>query len=139
FLLLFCRITDYKCQLEAALLELEDLKKDRTRQAEMVETIVQQRDMYRSLVAQYQGKPLSVIESPKEKQTPTQVGATSFHSPKEDVKLAEMKAELKRLQEEYENYRKEKSETIRFVNDQLNRFREENSDMRVKNTKLTSQ
>ncbi|XP_076329800.1 nucleoprotein TPR-like isoform X2 [Tachypleus tridentatus] len=132
------KITDYKHQLEAALLELEDLKKDRERQAQMVETIVQQRDMYRSLIAQYQGKPLPLIKSPKEKQTPTQGGATLI-SHEEDIKLVEVKAELKRLQEDYENYRKEKSETLRFVNEQLNKFREENSDMRVKNTKLTSQ
>ena len=45
-------LQDLRLQLQVALGEVEDLREGRERQKEMVEAIVQQRDMYRTLLAQ---------------------------------------------------------------------------------------
>ena len=51
-------IQDLRGQLESALGEVEDLREARERQKEMVEAIVKQRDMYRTLLAQATPLPL---------------------------------------------------------------------------------
>ena len=53
------RVMELKQQLEGASRELEQLRSDRTRHAEMVEAIVRQRDMYRVLLQQGGSAPVS--------------------------------------------------------------------------------
>lgn len=56
---------ELRTQLESALHEVEQLHEARERQREMVESIVKQRDMYRTLLAQ--ATPLPPDKSPRAK------------------------------------------------------------------------
>ena len=55
------RVMELQQQLEEASCELEQLRLDRTRHAEMVEAIVRQRDMYRVLLQQGGSSPVSFL------------------------------------------------------------------------------
>jgi hypothetical protein len=56
------RTAELKQQLEKALGELEELRGARQREAEMVESIVRQRDMYRVLYSQSGASPVSLLK-----------------------------------------------------------------------------
>ena len=71
---IFFSFQDLRSQLDAALQEMDDLRERRERQKEMVEAIVKQRDMYRTLLAQATPLPQ---ESPQVRKTDNMVPATS--------------------------------------------------------------
>ncbi|ELT90344.1 hypothetical protein CAPTEDRAFT_206515, partial [Capitella teleta] len=149
---------ELKQQLEKALGELEELRGSRQREAEMVESIVRQRDMYRVLYTQSGASPLpsniptstpaSALGAspilPRSKKTPLpspqtpNIPASRFSQ--EDAKILEdTKAALSQLKEEFSSYRKEKSENESMSSEQLEKFRNEASEMKLKNAKLSSQ
>ncbi|XP_030839084.1 nucleoprotein TPR isoform X3 [Strongylocentrotus purpuratus] len=141
------KTAELKKQLEESIEELDGMRSARSRQTEMVESIVRQRDMYRVLLAQTGASPPPLPTSPFT--TPTQ---KSLHKKSPLVTTAsqkspglllpsnqETKVALDTLQTEFDTYRKEKGENERMLNEQLEKFRQELSDFRVQNTKLSSQ
>lgn len=104
------QIRDQK--LEQAYRELQELKDTRTKQTEMMELIVRQRDMYKVLAESKSTKstvptlPTNIIESQSQNSTDYQ-------------KM------LNDLQEDYESYRKEKNESEKLNNEQLVKVKEE--------------
>ncbi|XP_077991395.1 nucleoprotein TPR-like [Glandiceps talaboti] len=134
-------------RLGKALEEIDELRTARNRQAEMVEGIVRQRDMYRVLLAQKGDTPITPMPllvsgspSPLAMSTPAQASQISPASMATDSTAAiEAKAALGQLQAEFENYKKEKGESEKMLNEQLDKMREELSEFRVQNAKLSSQ
>ncbi|CAL1291713.1 unnamed protein product [Larinioides sclopetarius] len=113
--------------------QLEDLQKKRSKQSEILETIIRQRDMYRvlltsqgfseSLLGQSDGSPM--------------LQKSSAFSP--DPQLKETKSAMNQLQAEFNNYKKEKAENERMLNEQVDKMRIEMSDLKIQNAKLASQ
>ncbi|KAK3607529.1 hypothetical protein CHS0354_025782 [Potamilus streckersoni] len=134
---------ELKEQLDTALQELEELKEARGRQAELVESIVRQRDMYRVLLQQGDSvSPLSpaLTSTPfpaNKSRSPATLGLES--SPESGKKLEETLAALKQLQAEFVMYKKEKAENEKIENEQMEKCKEELSNLRVQNAKLSSQ
>ncbi|XP_013390064.1 nucleoprotein TPR [Lingula anatina] len=133
------RTLELQKQLESAMEELEEMKAGRERQAQMVDSIVRQRDMYRVLLSQSGGQ---TMPSPRQMSTPgpSVLLSPALKSPDADSKgLEEARAALKELQREYEFYKKEKNETEKQLNEQIDKLKQEMSEMRVQNAKLSSQ
>ncbi len=88
--------------LEESMRELEDLKRARARQEEMVAAIVEQRDMYRLLLAQESQKLLSESSS-SDMKVDGGVGSETSGGIKElSRKLVEAESEVRRMTEECE-------------------------------------
>ncbi|XP_014791097.1 nucleoprotein TPR isoform X3 [Octopus bimaculoides] len=145
---------ELKQSLDNAMEELEELKTSRTRQEELVESIIRQRDMYRVLYQESTQVSNVQTATPvrghgrgsyrargKYQQTPQSMPATPFNpfSPNKDKELEDMKMALQELQTEYATYKREKGENDKILNGQLEKLRGDISDMRVQNTKLASQ
>ncbi|CAL1544987.1 unnamed protein product [Lymnaea stagnalis] len=139
---------ELKDQLEFAMSELEHLKDARARQAELVESIVRQRDMYRVLLQQggsYQelSSHAPFTSTPMPSSQPT----TSTPGPAHDVsateaarkELEDTKNALKELRAEFESYKKDKAEMEKLHNETLEKVRQNLADQRVANTKLSTQ
>ncbi|XP_064626009.1 nucleoprotein TPR-like [Lineus longissimus] len=135
------KTSELKKELDVALEELNDIRAARTRQAEMVESIVRQRDMYRVLLAQTSTTPIP--SSPFQTSTPARRApaspAVQSDSPATDKRLKEATSAIKDLQEELATYKKERANNEKLLNDQLDKTRQELSDHRVQNAKLASQ
>ena len=139
-LLLCCQSQELRGQLDAALREIEDLHKARDRQKEMVQAIVNQRDMYRTLLAQNTPLP---GDSPRARrlssrldmsvETDSAVAGGGVREAEDDSAK-----ELKEVREQFEAYRKEKAENDKILSQQLDKMREECSSMRLDNAKLSS-
>uniref|UniRef100_A0A670YV32 Nucleoprotein TPR n=1 Tax=Pseudonaja textilis TaxID=8673 RepID=A0A670YV32_PSETE len=142
------KISELQNQLEEAITELEKLREARRHQMQLVDSIVRQRDMYRILLAQttgvaipLQGKnwELSLTSTPKRlsgsfpASTPTSVPVI------ESTEAAEAKAALKQLQEFFENYKKEKAENDKLLNEQNEKLQEQVTDLKSQNTKISTQ
>lgn len=129
-------------ELESAQREVENLKESRERQREMVQAIVNQRDMYRTLLAQ--ATPLPGDSS----FSPTRSGRRDTRGEGEDmtdspggaggVEMAEVKKELEDVKEQFAAYKKEKSTNDSMLQQQLEKLREECSDLKISNAKLVS-
>ncbi|KAL3869712.1 hypothetical protein ACJMK2_042363 [Sinanodonta woodiana] len=133
---------ELKEQLDTALQELEELKAARGRQAELVESIVRQRDMYRVLLQQGDSvSPLSpaLTSTPSANKSRSPATLLLQSSPELGKKLEETTAALKQLQAEFATYKKEKAENEKIENEQMEKCKEELSNFRVQNAKLSSQ
>ncbi|KAL5021860.1 hypothetical protein ScPMuIL_001015 [Solemya velum] len=137
------KMKELKEELNHALETMEYQKEARARQEEMVESLVRQRDMYRVLLQQT-GSP-AVGPSPSVTSTPIPASHGGMKSPgiksspSVDKNLEEVKTALRELQAEYSTYKKEKSQNEKILNEQLDKMRQELSDIRVLNAKLSSQ
>ncbi|XP_067141450.1 nucleoprotein TPR-like isoform X3 [Centruroides vittatus] len=124
-------------ELEKSVLQLQELQNERSKQTELIESIVRQRDMYRMLLSQYQNhSPIlsnSVIS--------TLPVTTPNISPQkaDDSNTQETKTAFIQLQKEFEVYKKEKAENAQMLNEQIDKLRDEISELRVQNAKLSSQ
>ncbi|XP_026559032.1 nucleoprotein TPR isoform X1 [Pseudonaja textilis] len=145
------KISELQNQLEEAITELEKLREARRHQMQLVDSIVRQRDMYRILLAQTTGvaiplqassilpEELSLTSTPKRlsgsfpASTPTSVPVI------ESTEAAEAKAALKQLQEFFENYKKEKAENDKLLNEQNEKLQEQVTDLKSQNTKISTQ
>lgn len=129
--------------MDASLREIDELHKARDRQKEMVQAIVNQRDMYRTLLAQNTPLP---GDSPS--RVPRRLSAgLSMHVETDSVSGAggsegetegEAAKKLKEMKEQFEAYRKEKAENDKILHQQLEEMREQTSTMRLDNAKLSS-
>uniref|UniRef100_A0A8C6XWH0 Nucleoprotein TPR n=1 Tax=Naja naja TaxID=35670 RepID=A0A8C6XWH0_NAJNA len=142
------KISELQNQLGEAITELEKLREARRHQMQLVDSIVRQRDMYRILLAQTTGVAiplqgqnweLSLTSTPKRlsgslpASTPTSVPVI------ESTEAAEAKAALKQLQEFFENYKKEKAENDKLLNEQNEKLQEQVTDLKSQNTKVSTQ
>ena len=122
--------------MDTALHEIEELHKARDRQKEMVQAIVNQRDMYRSLLAQ--STPL-LGDSPRARRlSGMHVEKDSATGGVDDVTEDEATKQLKEVREQFETYRKEKAKNDKILQQQLEEMREQTSSMRLDNAKLSS-
>ncbi|XP_019645080.1 PREDICTED: nucleoprotein TPR-like [Branchiostoma belcheri] len=139
------RIQELERQLEMSLQDVEALREARDKQQTMVESLVQQRDMYRVLLAQQTAAPTPMALTPGVRQvTSTPMpGAVEPRTPGIQGALMEdetqTQAALKQLKSEYDTYRKEKAENDRILQEQLEKLRSEVSDFRTQNARLSSQ
>ncbi|XP_071164594.1 nucleoprotein TPR-like isoform X2 [Mytilus edulis] len=134
---------ELKDQLYIAHNELKELKMARDRQQEMVEAIVNQRDMYKVLAQESAGTlPHSFMTTPKPSRSVSanlQSPVTSMRSPGLDKTMEETKVALKQMTEDFSTYKKERSENERMLNEQIDKTRQNQADTRVQNAKLASQ
>uniref|UniRef100_A0A2K6L0G8 Nucleoprotein TPR n=1 Tax=Rhinopithecus bieti TaxID=61621 RepID=A0A2K6L0G8_RHIBE len=143
------KITELQLKLESALTELEQLRKSRQHQMQLVDSIVRQRDMYRILLSQTTGvaiplhasslDDISLASTPKRPSTSQTVATPAPVPVIESTEAIEAKAALKQLQEIFENYKKEKAENEKIQNEQLEKLQEQVTDLRSQNTKISTQ
>ncbi|CAM4591848.1 unnamed protein product [Lepidochelys olivacea] len=145
------RISELQSQLEEAIHELEKLREARHVQMQLVDSIVRQRDMYRVLLAQTTGvvipvqassmlpEEISFTSTPKRSGMPQAMSTPAPVSMTESVEAVEAKAALKQLREVFENYRKEKAENDKLLNEQNEKLQEQVTDLRSQNAKMSTQ
>ncbi|KFP37480.1 Nucleoprotein TPR, partial [Chlamydotis macqueenii] len=143
------KISELQSQLEEALSELEKLRESRHHQLQLVESIVRQRDMFRILLAQTTGaviplqgilpEEISLTSTPKRPNLPQAMSTSAPVSMTESVETVEAKAALKQLQEVFENYKKEKAENDKLLNEQNEKLQEQVTDLRSQNAKISTQ
>ncbi|NXA49130.1 TPR protein, partial [Nothocercus julius] len=143
------RISDLQSQLDKALDELEKLRESRHHHLQLVESVVRQRDMYRILLAQTTGaiiplqgilpEEISLTSTPKRSAIPQAMSTPAQVSVNESVETVEAKAALKQLQEVFENYKKEKAENDKLLNEQNEKLQEQVTDLRSQNAKISTQ
>ncbi|XP_004943366.4 nucleoprotein TPR isoform X2 [Gallus gallus] len=145
------KISELQSQLDEALNELEKLRESRHHQLQLVESIVRQRDMFRILLAQTTGaiiplqasgmlpEEISLTSTPKRSSIPQAVSTPAPVSMSESVETAEAKAALKQLQEVFENYKKEKAENDKLLNEQNEKLQEQVTELRSQNAKISTQ
>ncbi|XP_077526428.1 uncharacterized protein LOC144138158 isoform X2 [Haemaphysalis longicornis] len=125
-------------RLEGALVQLQELEQERSRQAAMVACLVNQRDMYRTLLAAkgYQDLPLASTEN-ADKLDPGLAGNTKQSSDKPTGSQAkpgrtqDANAALDELQQEFDTYKKEMAENYRVVSEQLSGAQEASLRLRL--------
>uniref|UniRef100_A0A8C3HQ99 Nucleoprotein TPR n=1 Tax=Chrysemys picta bellii TaxID=8478 RepID=A0A8C3HQ99_CHRPI len=139
------RISELQSQLEEAIHELEKLREARHVQLQLVDSIVRQRDMYRVLLAQTTGvvipvqEEISFTSTPKRSSMPQAMSTPAPVSMTESAEAVEAKAALKQLREVFENYRKEKAENDKLLNEQNEKLQEQVTDLRSQNAKMSTQ
>ncbi|XP_074858366.1 nucleoprotein TPR isoform X2 [Carettochelys insculpta] len=145
------RVSELQSQLEEAIHELEKLREARHLQMQLVDSIVRQRDMYRVLLAQTTGaviplqasgmllEEISVTSTPKRSSMPQAMSTPAPGSMTESAEAVEAKAALKQLREVFENYRKEKAENDKLLNEQNEKLQEQVTDLRSQNAKMSTQ
>ena len=128
-------------QYETAVRELEAMKESTDRQKEMVQAIINQRDMYRTLLAQSTPLPGDSPGQPRPRRPSRgreggmeEVDAGGEVSEKE----SETKRELAEVKEQFEAYKKEKETNDAMLQQQLEKLREESSEVKIHNAKLGS-
>ena len=130
---------ELKAQLDTALGEVKDLQESRERQTEIVKSIVNQRDMYRTLLAQ--STPLPPDTSMSTQQMSELQGddsVTTDSAARRQSEDSEMAKEFKELKEQFEAYRKEKVANDEMLRTQVEETREQCSSLRMDNAKLSS-
>ncbi|XP_069794284.1 translocated promoter region b, nuclear basket protein isoform X2 [Narcine bancroftii] len=149
------RISELQLNLVDALNELERLREARSHQMQLVESIVRQRDMYRTLLAQMTGVTIpgqgnTTEEMPLISSTPkrspgqtkqlSQISSTPTPIPTvESAELVQSRTALKELQLHFENYKKEKAENDKMLNEQNEKLQDQLTQMRTQSTKLSTQ
>ncbi|XP_066453180.1 nucleoprotein TPR isoform X2 [Eleutherodactylus coqui] len=141
------QLSDLRRELDLALSELGQLRENRQHQMHMVESIARQRDMYRILLAQTTGVTLpasedaSMISTPRKSPGASQLSSTPAPTVlvSDSTEATEAKAALKQLKEVFENYRKEKAENDRMLNDQNEKLQEQVTELRSQSTKISTQ
>uniref|UniRef100_A0AAR2JYP4 Nucleoprotein TPR n=1 Tax=Pygocentrus nattereri TaxID=42514 RepID=A0AAR2JYP4_PYGNA len=134
--------------VEKAQSELEQLREQRAKQMEHVESIVHQRDTYRILLTRITGvnfpqqEEFSRTSTPRRSPavtpttaTPTGLVATAI----EAAETVEAKAALKQLQEVFGSYKKEKADSEKALGDQCEKLQDQVSELRSQNSKISTQ
>ncbi|UYV76432.1 TPR [Cordylochernes scorpioides] len=117
--------------------QLQQLQEERSKQVQMVESLVQQRDLYRQMASEK--SPRKSVEQRSPARMPV------LPPPVAPVEPSSVQEHLNKVQEEFDLYKKEKAENTRvpavyrLMTEQLDTLRKECSDMRTQNARLTSQ
>ncbi|KAG8556214.1 hypothetical protein GDO81_017966 [Engystomops pustulosus] len=141
------QLFDLKRELDQALSELEQLRENRQHQMHIVESVARQRDMYRILLAQTTGVTLpaadeaSITSTPRKSPGASQLTSTPAPAVliSDSSEAMEAKAALKQLKEVFENYRKEKAENDRMLNEQNEKLQDQVTELRSQNAKISTQ
>ncbi|XP_039929440.1 nucleoprotein TPR isoform X2 [Hirundo rustica] len=145
------KISELQSQLDEAVSELQQLRESRQHQLQLVESIIRQRDMFRILLTQTTGaiiplqasgmlpEEICLTSTPKRPNLPQSMATPAPVSMSESVETVEAKAALKQLQEVFENYKKEKAENDRLLNEQNEKLQEQVTDLRSQNAKISTQ
>lgn len=129
-------LQELRDHLEAAQLEVENLKESRERQREMVQAVVNQRDMYRTLLAQT--TPLPGDASPSRSHSGRRGTEAEGPTDSPGRAEAELGKELEEVKEQFAAYKKEKVTNDSMLQQQLDYLREESSELKITNAKLGS-
>jgi nucleoprotein TPR len=112
--------------------QVEELRAARQRQQLMVENIIQQRDLYKSMCSSAQKEtPVSSAAALGAKKTPEK-------SDDKDQRAQQLEKQLQELREEFADYKKEKSENCSMLDKELNKMREELFEAKSQAAKLAS-
>ncbi|XP_039582310.1 nucleoprotein TPR isoform X3 [Passer montanus] len=145
------KISELQSQLDEAVSELQQLRESRQHQLQLVESIIRQRDMFRILLTQTTGaiiplqasgmlpEEICLTSTPKRPNLPQSMATPAPVSMSESVETVEAKAALKQLQEVFENYKKEKAENDKLLNEQNEKLQEQVTDLRSQNAKISTQ
>nr|XP_045610228.1 nucleoprotein TPR-like [Procambarus clarkii] len=126
---------ELKEELDAAKSQLKELSAARERQETMMENLVHQRDMYRTLLTQQTPKAGGKPTSP----TPEPSGISQDEVKKLHESLEKSKKEVNTLKREHEDYRAEKSKNDKMMQDEYENLRVNMDKIRNENIKLVSQ
>lgn len=110
------------------------MKESTDRQKEMVQAIINQRDMYRTLLAQSTPLPGESPQQPHHRRRGS--GMEEVDAPSETE--SESRKELAEVKEQFAAYRKEKEKNDTMLQEQLEKLREESSEVKIFNAKLSS-
>jgi len=117
------KTAELRQELDTAMRQVEELRAARARQEVMVENIIQQRDMYKSMAS----GPGAITTSPA-------------HAKAGDAaKEARLTKELEEVKKDFAEYKVEKATNYKMLNDQVDKMREELTEARTKAAKLGSQ
>ena len=116
--------------------EIDELREARERQKELVQSIVNQRDMYRTLLAQTTPLPRDTQTLRSSGCDTSSLGEGEMQGEKQ--KQVETAKTLKEMKEQFEAYRKEKKENDSILQKQMDEFRDQSSNLRLDNAKLSS-
>ncbi|NWI47240.1 TPR protein, partial [Picathartes gymnocephalus] len=143
------KISELQSQLDEAVSELQQLRESRQHQLQLVESIIRQRDMFRILLTQTTGaiiplqgmlpEEICLTSTPKCPNLSQSMATPAPMSMSESVETVEAKAALKQLQEVFENYKKEKAENDKLLNEQNEKLQEQVTDLRSQNAKISTQ
>ncbi|XP_053469607.1 translocated promoter region b, nuclear basket protein isoform X1 [Ictalurus furcatus] len=146
------KLTELQISLEKARIELEQLREQRARQMQQVESIVRQRDMCRVLLAQATGvsfpqqgaslEEFSLTSTPRRSPAATPNAATPtglVAAAVESTETVEARAALKQLQEVFGAYKKEKAESEKALTEQCEKLQEQVSELRSQNATVSTQ
>merc|ERR1712240_743093 len=104
------KTAELRQELDTALRQVEELRAARERQQLMVENIIQQRDMYKSMTS---GGGQAAVTSPATLKT------------SDAVKEARLVKELEEIKKDFAEYKVEKATNFKMLNDQLEKMRDD--------------
>ena len=113
----------------------------------MVQAIVNQRDMYRTLLAQATplpgdqqsfSSPSRGTGGPPGGRDRERMDSTHTSEAMGDVREEEARRELEEVREQFEVYKKEKMKNDGILQEQLEKMRDESSEIKIHNVKLGS-
>ena len=118
------KTAEVRQELDTALRQAEELRSARERQQLMVENIIQQRDLYKSMCA---NKETSLVPGlrPEAKQS-------------ESPRVGELEAKLEEVQKEFADYKQDKTENYNMLDAENKKLREELLESRCNAAKLAS-
>lgn len=126
------KTSQFKKELETASEHIRELREDRKKQEVLVESIVIERDMYKTMVeaAKADGSLKTVApQAPAQRSSPSaSLRSSSLNDFEQRAVAAE--AALQELKTEFETYRKEKCENEKLINEDLQKAKEELSESR---------
>ena len=124
------KTAEVRQELDTALRQAEELRAARERQNKMVDNLIKQRDLYKSMAA---GKK---DPTPASLAAVGQQGVTSEESA---AKIEKLTAELEEARKDLSEYKKEKGENYRMLEKDCSRLRDELLEARSQAAKLSSQ
>ncbi|KAK2186358.1 hypothetical protein NP493_203g01012 [Ridgeia piscesae] len=132
------RTAELQARLDEAQEELKQMRESRERQTEMVSVVDV---MVLSMPLTPGGRTTQPITSTPQTSadSPVVSGAQSDDTVDAKHQLTDTKNALKELQDQFNTYKREKADNDRMVSEQLEKFRQEASDLRVQNARLASQ
>jgi len=131
------RTAEVRQELDTALRQVEELRSARERQSTMVESIIQQRDMYKSMCS---GGSVASPTAPSKLATPKQLSPRAAKLAQDaEKKGKEVELELAEVKKDFAEYKEEKAVNDKMSNEQLEKMREDLMEARSNASKLASQ
>lgn len=132
-------------EIESLRLQLKELQEARLREVSLVDSLVRQRDLYRSLVKGHEVTNQESMHESSAGDTISNGSVDTLAAPdapriqqgeEERVKL--LKQQISELRDEYDFYKSEQKENAKVLEEQLEQHKQLLSEHRVRNVKLSS-